>query len=117
MMARSDSPFSARTGLTGGGGTVEAVLITTVRGSSSNQFASSLLISPSELSPGLMATARSSDPSPLKSPTANPGRAESGVAAFLKTRATVSRISVGLGGVVGLSAGVALGVGDAHEDS
>src|SRR5439155_26542937 len=117
MIASSESPCSARTGLTGGGRTVAAVLMTTVRGSSSNQFASSLLISPSEFSPGLIAIARSCDPSPLKSPTAYPGREESGVAALSKTRATVSRISVGLGGVEGLSAGVALGAGDANANN
>jgi len=38
----------------------------------------------------------------------------SGIAAFSKIRATVPRISVGLGGADGLLAGVGLGVGEAN---
>ena len=84
-------------------------------GSSRIQLASSLLIVSSEPSVAFTATARSSEPSPLKSPTAKFGsRDVSGVAAFSKTLATVSRISVGLGGADGLLAGVGLGVGEAN---
>src|SRR5882672_2825370 len=87
-------------------------------GSSRIQFASSLLIVSSEPSVGFTATARSSEPSPLKSPTAKFGsRDASGVAAFSKTRTTVSRISVGLGGADGLFAGVGVGVGEAIDST
>jgi len=41
----------------------------------------------------------------------------SGVAALSKTRATVSRISVGLGGADGLLAGLGLGVGEANAST
>src|SRR5258706_10973753 len=87
-------------------------------GSSRIQLASSLLIVSSEPSVAFTATARSSEPSPLKSPTAKFGsRDVSGVAAFSKTLATVSRISVGLGGADGLLAGVGLGVGEANAST
>src|SRR5258708_1013907 len=87
-------------------------------GSSRIQFASSLLIVSSEPSVVFPATARSSEPSPLKSPIAKFGlRDASGVAAFSKTRATVSRISVGLGGAEGLLAGLGLGVGEANAST
>src|SRR5882762_544071 len=87
-------------------------------GSSIIQFASSLLIASSEPSVAFTATARSSEPSPLKSPVAKFGsRDVSGVAAFSKTRATVSRISVGLGGADGLLAGVGVGVGEANAST
>src|ERR1700682_907909 len=84
-------------------------------GSSRIQFASSLLIVSSEPSVAFTVTARSSEPSPLKSPIAKLGlRDVSGVAAFSKTRATVSRISVGLGGADGVLAGMGVGVGEAN---
>src|SRR6266404_9404771 len=87
-------------------------------GSSRIQLASSLLIVSSEPSVAFTATARSSEPSPLKSPTAKFGsRDVSGAAAFSKTLATVSRISVGLGGADGLLAGVGLGVGEANAST
>jgi len=41
----------------------------------------------------------------------------SGIAALSKTRATVSRISVGLGGADGLLAGLGLGVGEANAST
>src|SRR5258706_10158321 len=117
MIARRVSPFSARARLLGGTRLVE-VGLGILRGSSSDQFANSLLMSPSEPSLALIATARSSEPSPLKSPTAKFGlREASGVAAFWKTRGTVARISVGLGGADGLLAGLGLGVGEANAST
>src|SRR5258706_2820303 len=87
-------------------------------GSSRIQFASSLLIVSSEPSVAFTATASSSEPSTLKSPTAEFGsRDASGLAAFSKTRATVSRISVGLGGADGLLARAGVGVGEAIEST
>src|SRR6266436_2023296 len=117
MMARSVSPFSTCARLVGGT-RLDKLEMGTFRGSSSDQFANSLLISPREPSLALIATARSSEPSPLKSPTAKFGlREASGVAAFSKIRATVSRISVGLGGADGLLAGVGAGVGEANAST
>src|SRR5438128_8157247 len=71
MIAKSISPFSARTGF---GGALRAIFgfgMVTFLGSSRIQFAISLLISPSESSFGFTTTARSSEPSPLKSPITN----------------------------------------------
>src|SRR6266481_2725850 len=117
MIARRVSPFSARTRLFGGTRLVK-VGLGMLRGSSRDQFANSLFMSANEPSLALIATARSSEPSPLKSPTAKFGlRDMSGVAAFSKTRATVSRISVGLGGADGLLAGLGLGVGEANAST
>src|SRR6266481_6089881 len=117
MMARSVSPFSTCARLVGGT-RLDKLEMGTFRGSSSDQFANSLLISLSEPSLTLIATARSSEPSPLKSPTAKAwGSETSGVAAFSKTRATVARISVGLGGADGLLAGVGAGVGEANAST
>src|SRR5229473_3969729 len=113
MMARRLSPLSARTGLPGGIRGELGLGIGTTRGSSRIQFANSLLISASAPSLALTATARSSEPSPLKSPTAKlASRETSGVAALSKTRATVSRISMGSGGAADFFAGLGVGVGD-----
>src|SRR5207249_10017937 len=71
----------------------------TFPGSSKIQFASSLLISPTWPSFGLTKTAKSSEPSPLKSPTINAGlREKSGDATFRKTRDTAFLTSSGFTG-------------------
>src|ERR1700694_2670776 len=76
----------------------------TFLGSSRIQLATSLLISLRLPSFGLTTTARSSDPSPLKSPTKKIGSAElADVATFSKTRTTASLISPLVGGA-GLAA-------------
>src|SRR6266480_2602801 len=110
MIARSVSPASAWTGF--GGTILFAALVPgmgTLLGSSSSQLASSLLISLSEAALTLVITARSVEPSPLKSPATNAGAlVVSGSAAFANTLAIAERTSSNRGG--GAGSGVALGV-------
>src|SRR5438105_13686667 len=113
MVAGRLAPPSGRTGLAGRTRGELGLGIGTTRGSSRIQFAHALLIWASAPSLALTATARSSEPSPLKSPTAKLASGEAaGVAALPKTRATVSRISMGSGGAADFFAGLGVGVGD-----
>src|SRR6266850_4372909 len=108
MMARSTSPASAWTGFGGAIRFAAAVPgIGTLLGSSSSQLASSLLISLSEVARALVTTARSVEPSPLKSPATKAGAVVvSGSATFAKiliiTERTSSNCGGGAGGVTGL---------------
>src|SRR3989440_10217890 len=100
MIANSESVFSTFTGF--GRTSWSAALVPgigTTLGSSSVQLASSLLISGREFSLALATIARSSEPSPLKSPIANEGTCVSSNEAVLSnTRASAAMTSSALAG-------------------
>src|SRR5438128_4511440 len=102
MIANNESVFSTFTGFGRANWSAAFVPgIGTTLGSSSVQLASSLLISASEFSLALVTTARSSEPSPLKSPIANEGTCVSSNDAVLSnTRASAAITSSALAGRV-----------------